>query len=234
MTDAIPTDLSDRIALLGFLGPRVAIHIHRGELEAAKESFSLFPQAATSDDVQEHTSYHLGLAAISNAEGRHQEALEAALEAFAARSSIGISQESVKEAYIQAIEAAFAMNDLAKVEELLREIEPLPRGKVPPFLRGICARFRSRLAMVRGEHGVEPGLKTAAGMFRELGSPLWLAVTLLEHGQWLARQGRGIDAKPLLDEAREIFERLRAQPWLDRLEEASAGVTPPVEDLSSA
>jgi hypothetical protein len=31
-------------------------------------------------------------------------------------------------------------------------------------------------------------------------------------------EGRTDDAKPLLDEGREIFERLRAEPWLERVD----------------
>ncbi len=63
---------------------------------------------------------------------------------------------------------------------------------------------------------VEQRLKSAAATFRELGLPFWLAVTLLEHGEWLTGQGRTDDAESLLAEAREIFERLEATPWLER------------------
>jgi hypothetical protein len=55
-------------------------------------------------------------------------------------------------------------------------------------------------------------------MFRELETPFWLAVALLESAEWLVNEGRAEDAKPLLDEARELFERLRATPWLSRVE----------------
>ena len=44
----------------------------------------------------------------------------------------------------------------------------------------------------------EAGFKTAAGGFREYNFPFWLAVTELEHGEWLAAQGRGAEAEPLL------------------------------------
>jgi hypothetical protein len=47
-----------------------------------------------------------------------------------------------------------------------------------------------------------------------------VAVALLEHGEWLIGQGRGNDAEPLLDEAQEIFERLPAAPWLERVFQA--------------
>ena len=47
-----------------------------------------------------------------------------------------------------------------------------------------------------------------------------MAVALLEHGEWLIGQGRGNDAEPLLDGAQEIFERLPAAPWLERVFQA--------------
>ena len=47
--------------------------------------------------------------------------------------------------------------------------------------------------------------EAAAKRFRELGVVFWLAVTLLEHGELSGDTA-------LLDEAREIFEQLRARP----------------------
>lgn len=44
-----------------------------------------------------------------------------------------------------------------------------------------------------------------------------IARTLLEHGEWLDANGRAEDARPLLHEAGEIFQRLQAAPWLERL-----------------
>jgi hypothetical protein len=42
-------------------------------------------------------------------------------------------------------------------------------------------------------------------------------VTRLETAEWLAGQRRTEEARPLLAEAREIFVRLDAKPWLERL-----------------
>ena len=72
-------------------------------------------------------------------------------------------------------------------------------------------RFRARLS----EDGA--GYRTAAAQFRELGIVFWLAVTLLEHAEWLLAHDRADEAAPLLAEAREIFERLAATPWLVRI-----------------
>jgi len=63
---------------------------------------------------------------------------------------------------------------------------------------------------------VEAGFKAAAGMFREPGAPFNLAVTMLEHAEWLARGDRGDEAEPLVRGASEVFERLRATPWIER------------------
>jgi hypothetical protein len=65
---------------------------------------------------------------------------------------------------------------------------------------------------------VEPGFRAATELFREMNTPFGLGVTLLEHGEWLIAERRPSEAEPLLPEAREIFERLGARPWLERLE----------------
>jgi len=53
--------------------------------------------------------------------------------------------------------------------------------------------------------------------------PFYLAVTLLELSEWLVAQGQREQSEPLLAEAREIFERLEAKPWLERVAAAQAG-----------
>jgi hypothetical protein len=105
-------------------------------------------------------------------------------------------------------------------------------GVTPPFLRAHSARFEARLAARRGEHErVEPSFVAAADAFRELELPFWLAVTLLEHAEWLSERGRAGEIGELLDEAKAIFERLKVRPWLERLERVvvpeAAVATPP-------
>ena len=75
----------------------------------------------------------------------------------------------------------------------------------------------ARLDAARGKHErVDERFRAAAALFREFGLVFHLAVTQLEHGEWLAGQSRADEAEPLLAEARETFERLQATPWLER------------------
>ena len=57
--------------------------------------------------------------------------------------------------------------------------------------------------------------------------PFWLAVTLLEQGEWLAAHGRAGEAAPLFAESQEIFDRLHARPWLERLARAASADSVP-------
>jgi ATP/maltotriose-dependent transcriptional regulator MalT len=140
-------------------------------------------------------------------------------------SSAGIRAQPVKEALAESLEAAFDLGDLAKVEELLAEIEAMRPGELTPYVRAQGARFGARLAAGRGElERVEPGFAAAAAAFRELSMPFMRAVTLLEHGRWLVEQGVVVEAEPLLDEAREVFQTLGATPWLEHLEDVSTGI----------
>jgi len=88
--------------------------------------------------------------------------------------------------------------------------------------------YRALLAAASGDAGrADSGYRTAASMFREYGYVFRQAVTQLEHAEWLAKEGREPEAAPLLEEAREIFERLEATPWLERTEKVSGGTRVP-------
>jgi ATP/maltotriose-dependent transcriptional regulator MalT len=175
-------------------------------------------------DLQERAEYAAARAIVLQAEGRHTDALAAGEEAFRAREELGPGNQAVKAGFIWAAEAALALGDLAKVGELLVAIQQLPPGKRPPFLQAQATRVRARLATIRGDREVaEAGFEAAAGMLRDLAVPFWRAVTLLEHGEWLAEDSDAQRAEPLLTEAAAVFERLGARPWLERLAVSPGG-----------
>ena len=69
------------------------------------------------------------------------------------------------------------------------------RAKTRQSLRAQRRRLGARIAATAGEHDkAEQGFKRAVGAFRELAMPFWLAVTLLEYGEWLATVARAAEA----------------------------------------
>jgi tetratricopeptide (TPR) repeat protein len=210
-----------RLAAGGLLLCAPLVHLHRGDLDAADSALATFPSVEASADVQEIATCATGRAVMHRARGRDGEALAAARESLALLEDTGPAAEQAKEAFVAGLDAALSLNDLEAVEELLGMIEAYPPGKQPQFLQAHAMRFRARLADRRGDStDVGSLFKGAAGLFREIAVPFYMAVALLEHGEWLEREGQADAAKPLLDEAREVFERLRAKPWLERLGQA--------------
>ena len=115
------------------------------------------------------------------------------------------------------IAAALALGDHEEVRSLLETVDRIPRGKVPQYLHAHAARVRAHLAASDGDvEATEAGFKRATSTFRELSTPLWIGVSLLEHAEWLVAEGRAAAAEVLLTEARQTFERLEARPWLER------------------
>jgi class 3 adenylate cyclase/tetratricopeptide (TPR) repeat protein len=196
----------------------VHIYVNRGDVAEARALVDGNPWLRESEDVQAQANIAFVEAELLRAEGRLAEALDAAERGLSSRSALAFTDYRVKRSVVEVLEASLALGRLDRAEQLLAEVEDLRPGEMTPFLRANAARFGARLAAARGEEtGVENGFKSGAGLFRELSAPFWLAMTLLEHGEWLAGRGRALEAEPLLAEARTTFERLGAAPWLDRL-----------------
>ena len=199
-----PEQLRSGGLMLSLLQSSVEVHIQRGDLDGARRIFSMFSRLEDSTDVQDRSCYLGTRAALRRAEGQLREALADGEAAIETRGVLGVSAQAVKQGFVEAIEAALSLGETATVEELLALVEGVPSRTRPPFLDAQAKRFRARLG------GDPSGYEAASERFRERGLPFWLAVTLLEHGELTG------DAS-LLSEAREIFERLGARPWLERL-----------------
>lgn len=116
-------------------------------------------------------------------------------------------------------------------------------GSVRPRLRGYDRRgSRDRRAAatraadavracargsVRGPPGGAARRRRAAeAILGEIERAFDLAVVQLEHAEWLAGEGRLAETEPLVAEAREAFEPLRAAPYLERLDRLPAAARP--------
>ena len=138
-----------RIAFATLLTSIVPVHIHRGNLEDAKRSARLFAELEGSADLQEQSQVHCAEAALLLAEGNYAEALRSAEASLATRNAIGISFEAVRESFVVAVEAALALDDVQRAEQLLSVVDTLPPGGSPRFLQAQSARFTARLVARR-------------------------------------------------------------------------------------
>jgi hypothetical protein len=230
---------SEDLGFIGLVGAEMLVlsqlYVSRGELKEARNLLDILREAQASDEVQPRIGYALADAEVLRAEGRYEEALAAAEIAIAAKEELGIRHSQVKQGIVEAAEAALALGRVDRVEEILGIIEGLKPGELTPYLQAHGARLGARLAAVKGEFDrVESGFKMATGQFREMAVPFWMAVSLLEHGEWLTSQHRMDEGEPLLAEAREIFDRLQARPWLERLDKAWARPVPAAASSESA
>ena len=196
--------------------PLVEALLQRGDLAGARGLLTRIVDAPESDDLQVKAGLLVAEAQILRAEGRHSEALQVATNALGARELLGGTYLPMKIALVEALEAALELGDEEKVRGLLHEIDVLRPGERAPLVEAHAHRFRGKLT------GDAAEFVSAIALMRDLSVTFWLAVTLLEYGESLVGAGRDDEAAPLLVEAREIFERLEAKPWLDRLENVAA------------
>ena len=213
-----PTDLHYVQDLLS----AVPIHARRGELEEARAALARFSWTEESEEIQARWVYSVYKAVLASAEGRPEEVLEAAGRAISMKDLFGPAALAW-DGLPLGVEAALSLGDVGRAEEILAELEALYPGELTPSMRGQRERLRAKVDIAKDQReGVERHFQNAANEFRAIPMPFWLGVTLLEHAEWLVGQGREEEAEPLLTEARQIFEELRARPWLERAGQLSS------------
>ncbi len=214
-----------RASILVGTAIRMYIEAERGRAEEVARLLTVFAGLESSADVQEVTLATAVSATAARARGDHGAALGLVLEGLRRGTSLPLSHPNVRSMWLEAVESAVRLEDREAVEELVAMAGNLPQGILPPHTRASAARARARLAWWGDEHEAgERESRTAEGVFREIGAPFWLGVTLLERAEWLSRQGRHDEASAPLGEAQEIFGRLGATPWLERAKRLAPAV----------
>ena len=193
----------------------VEVDCQRGKVAEARERLGRYTAALDVDDPQVRTMYLLAETIVLRAEGNARHALETAEQAMEqALSRVGVGFIGWKFLCVEALECAFELGDTPKLEGLLDRIEASRAGERSPMLVAHAARFRAKLEPDASR--ADARFRRAEALFRESGLVFPLAVTQLEDAERLVAAGRSADAGPLLDEARETFERLEASPWVER------------------
>jgi tetratricopeptide (TPR) repeat protein len=214
--------------LLSPLTGVLELHVHRGDVAEARRLLAIYHRLESSADVQEQSSYMAGMASLRFAEGRYREALEAGRRSVTAAIEVfGAGAQDLKQALVWSIEAAFALDEPATADDLLAVIEQLKPGLRPPYLDAHLNRLRARMA---DREAALERMRAAADGFRRLGIVFWLAVTELEGAELVLESDPGSDeAQAWLAEAAEIFGRLGARPWLDRLASVTQRADPALD-----
>ena len=189
------------------------------------------PDTATSTDIQlrDLTIWRRAIEALG--EDRLDDVLAPLLEA----AELLIAQGLIRYAeprFTDAATVALALGDPGLASPFVALVDTAPEHQVTRPLELACARIRANIAAAREEHeSAAEEYSAALAIGRNLGRAGLLAPVLFDYGRWLVETGRAEEARPLIDEARAIFERMGATRWLDRLEqfsgapEAEAAVT---------
>jgi class 3 adenylate cyclase/tetratricopeptide (TPR) repeat protein len=194
------------------------IFAYRGQLDEARRWLRFQGAQTDLNEPQEVAYLRLNEAVVLLAEGEAAGALRAAEVALETPSD----RQTLEYALDLALSAAFAIGDETRIDELLDTVEQMPPVQLTPMIRALGARFAARRAARQGSaSSAERGFAAAECLYREFESRFDLGVVLLEHAEWLAGEDRGGEIAPLVDEAREIFERLRLPLHLERLRRLS-------------
>jgi predicted ATPase/class 3 adenylate cyclase len=186
----------------------VAILCDQGELERARTLLEAHEGDRNAEQADIASGYAGQEARLLRAEGRTGEARAAAERGLAHASSLGLTNYSVRNCLIEAIEAALELGDLDDAGALLGRIDELQPGRLFPLLQAHGHRLHARLAGHDDE--ADRRFRAAAGLFEQEGMVFALAVTRLEHAEAFAADDDALAV------ARATFEQLGARPWLER------------------
>jgi ATP/maltotriose-dependent transcriptional regulator MalT len=198
----------------------VPMMVARGELDRAEAAIRLFEQARDPSDVQELLWLHRSNSWLYQAQGRLEEAHAEAVQGY----ELGRGRGRTPGPFQMSIAVETAL-DLGRPEEAERlvtsaEAEPAARGRA---MQAHLTRLRGLMAARAGATDeAEARFRSAVDLARGLGVAPWIGQALLEWGEMRVAAGRATEAEPLVSEAREIFERLRATPWIERADRALA------------
>ncbi len=197
-------------------GPwRAYVDAHAGRLEAVRAAAA---QARPRDPIHEMIwNRCLGLAEL--AVGETEAADRHLSDVLAELDRVDFREPAVWRVDGDAIEAAIAVGDLARAEELVTRFEQRAARSRIPWSLAVSARSRGLLLAARGQvEEAAEALDRALAAHDRCPAPFGRARTLLVRGQVARRLKRKREARTALEEALAIFRRLGAAPWADRAE----------------
>ena len=202
------------------------LHSLRGEIEDAKRCLGVIAPWEFADDAERRATHAATAVVVHLSEGQAEQALSQGRRMLGdAITTLGASNEAVRHAWPDTLDAALRLDRLDQAAELIALLDHLPPGHIPPYLRAQLARGRALLNAATGNHGsVEAGLGEAIATLSSLGYPYWHARAQTDLVAWLIDQHRVSEATAQLEQAAVVLESLAAAPALDRVRELLAGL----------
>ena len=191
----------------------------RGDTSAAQQALAGLPDLRASEDPQDQSVIAVAEGFIAAASREPAIALDRARAALAHSAALGISNECLRWAWPLATRAAHDLADDTAISGLLALLDDYQPGQLAPMLRAERDLVRVRQAAASdGDQAAAAAFAAAVRSMSELSNPYHLAHGLLDHAGHLLRTGDQAAAVAAIDEARDIAQRLRCQPLLDRIE----------------
>ncbi len=191
----------------------------RGDADAAEAMLASLRDLRASEDLQDKSLISTVEAFAAAARRQPADALRRARVALTHADALGISFESLRWAWPLAARAAFELQDIVGVRDLLTLLDSYQPGHIAAMLRAERDLVRARLAATEGDAAAAGAFAAAITHLREQSTPYHLAHGLLDQAGYLTLHGDADAAAEAIDEGRVIGRRLRCQPLLDRADE---------------
>ena len=195
----------------------------RGDTPRAEATLAGLGDVRASEDPQDRANIAVAEAFTAAARAQPAAALRCAQVALGHIGALGISHEYPRWAWPLAARAAYDLANTAATAELLALLDGYRPGLLAPMQRAERDLVRARLAATGdGPAAASAAFTAAVTGLREHSTPYHLAHGLLDHAAHLLRMDDNEAAAAAVGEARDIAERLRCQPLLDRAAELPA------------
>jgi class 3 adenylate cyclase/tetratricopeptide (TPR) repeat protein len=194
------------------------IAIDRQETERAYLFVSQIRGDLDSSDIQNRGTALWRLQLTPELDGSPDEALAIAISAIPL---IVDMRNSIITADLLADMARYAVmtGNHATALDAVAPLEQLPENAHTRAVDSQLFRLRANAAAAAGDNAAAAeAFGIALANARNLNYRYWLAPVLFDYGRWLVATGREDEGRPLLDEARELFEHMGATHWLDRID----------------
>jgi class 3 adenylate cyclase/tetratricopeptide (TPR) repeat protein len=188
----------------------------RGDVPTAETILGALQDLRASEDPQDKALASAAEAFTAAARGQTRDALGHARAALDHVGVLGIAHDDLRWAWPLAARSAYELDDTNATGELIALLDAHKPGRLAPMQRAERDLVRARLAARDGDQAAAESFAAALTSLRELSTPYHLAHGLLDHAQFLGRRHDAGAAAVAITEARDIGQRLRCQPLLDR------------------